>query len=421
MITPPGSTIGIVGGGQLGRMLARAASRMGYKTHIYTPEKDSPASHVATVTTVGAYKDTAHLRAFGQSVDIVTFEFENIPAETLTMLETIVAVRPKPEVLFTTRHRLREKEFIRAQGIKTAPFAPVRSEAELLEAVKKIPTRSVLKTTEMGYDGKGQVVIRSGATGSVVLPPLRGELEGGAWNSAVPLPQPPSPNLSPQGGEGSQERGTVREAMEAWAALGKTECILEGFIEFSAEASVIVARSTNGEMRCYPLVQNIHRDHILHRTIAPAPFIDAHQAEATQIAKTLAEALDVVGLLAVELFVTENGLLVNELAPRPHNSGHWTMEGAPTSQFEQHIRAICGWALGDTGARAQCEMINLIGDDWLQWQEYAKLAQAHVHLYGKTESRPGRKMGHVTVVENATRSFPGTPAAIAASFGNTEH
>ena len=351
-ITPPGSTIGIVGGGQLGRMLARAASRMGYKTHIFTPEKDSPASHVATKTTVGAYQDTTALRAFGQSVDIVTFEFENIPAETLTMLESVVAVRPKPEVLFTTRHRLREKEFIRAQGIATAPFAPVRSEAELLEAIKNIGAPSVLKTTEMGYDGKGQVVIRAAA-----------------------------------------------DAANAWASLGKTECVLEGFIDFSAEASVIVARSTNGEMRCYPLVENIHREHILHRTIAPASFIDAYQVKAVRIAKTLAEALDVVGLLAVELFVTDKGLLVNELAPRPHNSGHWTIEGAPTSQFEQHIRAICGWALGDTRSRGECEMINLLGDDWLQWQTYAQQPQAHVHLYGKTESRPGRKMGHVTIVK----------------------
>lgn len=348
-ITPPGSTIGIVGGGQLGRMLARAASRMGYKTHIYTPDKDSPASHVATKTTIGAYQDTIALRAFGQSVDVVTFEFENIPAETLTMLEGMVAVRPKPEVLFTTRHRLREKEFIRAQGILTAPFAPVRTAAELAAAVAQIGVPGVLKTCEMGYDGKGQVVIRH-----------------------------------------------ADEAAKAWAQLGKTECILEGFIEFSAEASVIVARSTHGEARCYPLVENIHRDHILHKTIAPAPFIDAHQEQAVRIAKTLAEALDVVGLLAVELFVTPEGLLVNELAPRPHNSGHWSIEGAPTGQFEQHIRAICGWALGDTTARGQVEMINLLGEEWKQWEEYARDPQAHVHLYGKTEARPGRKMGHVT-------------------------
>lgn len=350
-ITPPGSTIGIVGGGQLGRMLARAASRMGYKTHIFTPEKDSPASHVATRTTIGAYQDTNALRAFGQSVDVVTFEFENIPAETLTMLESMVAVRPKPEVLFTTRHRLREKEFIRAQGISTAPFAPVRTAEELAAAIASIGVPSVLKTCELGYDGKGQVVIRDAVA-----------------------------------------------AERAWGMLGKTECILEGFVQFSAEASVIVARSTHGEMRCYPLVENIHRDHILHKTIAPAPFIDAHQEQAVRIAKTLAESLDVVGLLAVELFVTPEGLLVNELAPRPHNSGHWSMEGAPTGQFEQHIRAICGWALGDTTARSKVEMINLLGDEWKQWEEYARDPQAHVHLYGKTESRPGRKMGHVTRV-----------------------
>lgn len=352
IITPPGSTIGIVGGGQLGRMLCRAASRMGYKTHIFTPDRDSPASHVATKTTIGAYQDPAALRAFAQSVDVITFEFENIPAETLEMLDKVVDVRPKPSVLFTTRHRLREKEFIRAQGIATAPFAPVRTAEELEQAIATIGVPSVLKTTELGYDGKGQVVIKSPA-----------------------------------------------DATAAWATLGKMECILEGFIDFSAEASIIVARSTTGEARCYPLVQNIHRDHILHKTIAPAPFIDDHQAQAVQIAKTLAVALDVVGLLAVEMFVTEQGLMVNELAPRPHNSGHWTMEGAPTSQFEQHIRAMCGWALGDTAARGPCEMINLLGDDWLQWQEYAKQPEAHVHLYGKTESRKGRKMGHVTIIK----------------------
>lgn len=369
-ITPPGSTIGIVGGGQLGRMLARAASRMGYKTHIYTPDKDSPASHVATQTTIGAYQDAAALRDFAQSVDVITFEFENIPAETLEMLDAITAVRPKPSVLFTTRHRLREKEFIRSCGIATAPFAPVRSEAELAEAIKTIGTPSVLKTCELGYDGKGQIVIQNAEC-------IMQNEESRIMHSEL----------------------CIVNLEKAWSLLGRTDCILEGFIEFSAEASIIVARSTLGEARCYPLVENIHRDHILHRTVAPASFIDAHQADATRIAKTLAEALDVVGLLAVELFVTKNGLLVNELAPRPHNSGHWTMEGAPTSQFEQHIRAICGWALGDTAAHRPCEMINLLGDDWLQWQEYAKRPDAHVHLYGKTESRPGRKMGHVTIVK----------------------
>ena len=368
-ITPPGSTIGIVGGGQLGRMLARAASRMGYKTHIFTPEKDSPASHVATITTIGAYQDATALRAFAQSVDVITFEFENVPSETLEMLDAVTAVRPKPSVLFTTRHRLREKEFIRAQGIHTAPFAKVTNAAELKAAIETIGTPSVLKTTELGYDGKGQVVIH-GAPRIKAAPPAA---------NATSL--------------------ALAEAEKAWSSLGRTECILEGFIDFSAEASIIVARSTKGEARCYPLVENIHRDHILHKTIAPASFIDTYQEQAVVIAKKLAEALDVVGLLAVELFVTSDGLLVNELAPRPHNSGHWSMEGAPTAQFEQHIRAICGWALGDTTAVRNCEMINLLGDEWKLWEEYAKDPEAHVHLYGKTESRPGRKMGHVTIVK----------------------
>lgn len=353
-LIPPGSTIGIVGGGQLGRMLARAASRMGYKTHIFTSEKDSPASHVATRTSIGAYQDAAALRAFGLSVDVVTFELENIPAEALTMLASHVAVRPGPEVLFTTRHRLREKEFIGAQGIPTAPYDAVACLEDLHAAVTRIGVPGILKTTELGYDGKGQATI------------------------AHP---------------GDAER--------AWGMLGNAECIYEGFVPYLAEASIIVARSTEGKMRCYPLVQNVHRDHILHRTIAPAPFIETYQGDAARIAKSLADALDVVGLLAVELFVTQEGLVVNELAPRPHNSGHWSIEGAPTSQFEQHIRAICGWALGDTTARSRVEMINLLGDDWLQWESYARQPEAHVHLYGKTESRPGRKMGHVTIVERS--------------------
>jgi 5-(carboxyamino)imidazole ribonucleotide synthase len=406
-ITPPGSTIGIVGGGQLGRMLARAASRMGYKTHIYTPEKDSPASHVSTITTIGAYQDAAALRAFAQSVDVITFEFENIPAETLEMLDSITVVRPKPSVLFTTRHRLREKKFIRAQGIATAPFAAVRSEAELRQAVRAIGTPSVLKTTEMGYDGKGQEIIRTSIplkadpTAAIGIPHFSAALRNPHF-SASPLGGILSGIMPPRLDSNAQPftvEDADREAEGAWSRLGKTECILEGFINFSAEASIIVARSTLGEARCYPLVQNIHRDHILHKTIAPAPFINAHQEQAARIAKTLAEALDVVGLLAVELFVTDKGLLVNELAPRPHNSGHWSMEGAPTAQFEQHIRAICGWALGDTTAYRPCEMINLLGDEWKLWEEYAKNPEAHVHLYGKTESRPGRKMGHVTMVK----------------------
>ena len=347
----PGGTIGIVGGGQLGRMLALAAAAMGYKTHIFTPERNSPAAHVASQTTIGAYQDTNALRDFGQHVDVVTFEFENVPSETLTMLAEHVPVRPNPEVLFTTRHRIREKEFIAEQGIGTAPFAAVRTEDDLLAGIKKLGTPAILKTCELGYDGKGQVRI---------------------------------------------ER--EEDAVSAWAQLGKCEAVLEGFVEFTAEASVIVARCINGGMKCFPLVQNTHKNHVLWQTLAPAPFAEEHQEQGFAIATKLAEALDVVGLLAVELFVTPNGLLVNELAPRPHNSGHWTIEGASTSQFEQHIRAICGWELGAPALLHKSEMLNLLGDEWELWEKYASTPNAHIHLYGKKVPRPGRKMGHVTLL-----------------------
>lgn len=351
---PPNSTIGIVGGGQLGRMLATAAAGMGYKTHIFTPEKDAPASQVATKTTIGAYQDAVALRAFGQSVDVVTFEFENVPSETLTMLAQLVPVRPGPNVLHTTRNRLREKDFITSCGIATAPYRAIHSREDLMEAIAALKTPSVLKTTELGYDGKGQVIIKN-----------------------------------------------EEEAPAAWSYLAAHEAILEGFIDFEREASVIVARGLGGEMRCYPLVENHHRNHILHRTIAPATASEAMQEKAETIATTLAEKIDLNGIMAVEMFITKEGeLLVNELAPRPHNSGHWTMDACATSQFEQQIRAICGWSLGDTAALINAEMINLLGDDWLQWETYAKQGNARIHLYGKTESRPGRKMGHVTLLKS---------------------
>lgn len=348
----PGSTIGIVGGGQLGRMLAAAAAAMGYKTHIYTPEKDAPASQVATKTTIGAYQDATALRAFGQSVDVVTFEFENVPSETLDMLGEIVSVRPGPKVLYTTRNRIREKDFIVSCGIGTAPYRAIRSREDLMEAVAVLKTPAILKTTELGYDGKGQMLIKS-----------------------------------------------PEEALEAWQHLAAHEAIYEGFVDFTREASVIVARGLEGEVKCYPLVENHHRHHILHRTIAPAEAPDALKQEAGHIATTLAEKIDLIGIMAVEMFVTrDNHLLVNELAPRPHNSGHWTLDASATSQFEQQVRAICGWHLGDTAPLAPSEMINLLGDDWLSWPRYARDPSAHIHLYGKTESRPGRKMGHVTII-----------------------
>lgn len=348
----PGSTIGIVGGGQLGRMLAGAAAAMGYKTHIYTPEKDAPASQVATKTTIGAYQDAVALRMFGQSVDVVTFEFENVPSETLDMLGEVVVVHPNPNVLHTTRNRIREKDFITSCGIGTAPYRAVRAREELMEAVAVLKTPAILKTTELGYDGKGQIRIDS-----------------------------------------------ADDAVNAWQHLAAHEAILEGFVDFAREASVIVARTEEGEVKCYPLVENHHKNHVLHRTIAPAEASEGTKQEAERIATTLAEKIGLIGIMAVELFVTRSGeLLVNELAPRPHNSGHWTLDACATSQFEQHIRAICGWKLGDTTPLAPSEMINLLGDDWLSWPRYARDAHAHVHLYGKTESRPGRKMGHVTIL-----------------------
>ena len=350
----PGSTIGIVGGGQLGRMLASAAAAMGYKTHIYTPEKDAPASQVATKTTIGAYQDATALRAFGQSVDVVTFEFENVPSETLDMLGEVVSVRPGPTVLHTTRNRIREKDFITGCNIGTAPYRAIRSREDLMEAVAVLKAPAILKTTELGYDGKGQVLIKD-----------------------------------------------AEEALSAWQHLAAHEAIYEGFVDFTREASVIVARGLEGEIQCYPLVENHHKHHILHRTIAPAEASDAMQKDAENIARTLAERINLVGIMAVEMFITQSGqLLVNELAPRPHNSGHWTLDASATSQFEQQIRAICGWSLGDTTPLAPSEMINLLGDDWLSWPRYARDKHAHIHLYGKTESRPGRKMGHVTVLKS---------------------
>lgn len=338
----------------MGRMLASAAAAMGYKTHIYTPEKDAPASQVATKTTIGAYQDAVALRAFGQSVDVVTFEFENVPSETLDMLGEVVTVYPAPSVLHTTRNRIREKDFISACGIGTAPYRPIRSSEDLMEAVAILKTPAILKTTELGYDGKGQIRIND-----------------------------------------------ADEALYAWQHLAAHEAILEGFVDFAREASVIVARGTDGEVKCYPLVENHHRHHILHRTIAPAEASDDMKARAEQIATILAERMGLVGIMAVEMFVTKDGqLLVNELAPRPHNSGHWTLDACETSQFEQQIRAICGWSLGGTSPLAAAEMINLLGDDWLSWPRYARDANAHIHLYGKTESRPGRKMGHVTVLKS---------------------
>lgn len=346
----PGETIGIIGGGQLGRMLCTAASELGYRTHVYTPEQNSPASHVASQTTVAAYDDTAALKAFAESVAVVTYEFENIPHASLDLLSHTVQVSPSAEILRLSQHRIREKEFLNAHGIGTAPFARVTSAAELEQACKTIGTKGVLKTTEFGYDGKGQLGI----------------------NARTDL-------------------------AKAWESLGTVEAVYEGYIDFECEISVIVARNAESGTVTYPPVLNIHRNHILDVTIAPAPIDKDVRKAATKIAKTIAEALKLQGLLAVEMFVTKDGgILVNELAPRPHNSGHWTMDACITSQFEQAVRAVCGQPLGSTRRIYNAVMKNLIGEEVYRWQEFMKEPNTKLHLYGKAETRPGRKMGHIT-------------------------
>lgn len=351
MMIPPGSTIGILGGGQLGRMLAMAAKRLGYRTHAYCPDKDSPAFDVCTHHTVAGYDNQKALAAFAQAVDVVTYEFENIPLEPLKAIGD--KIRPSLSVLETSQHRLKEKTAVNKFGIKTAPFAPVHNQTELEATISKIGLPAVLKTATLGYDGKGQAMLDA------------------------------KTNLA-----------------TAWKSLAANEAILEGFVDFKMEISVIVARGADGKMVAYCPVQNTHKNHILHETIVPAPISLALAAKAESIAKTIAKELGLGGLMAVEMFVTGNNeLLVNELAPRPHNSGHWTIDAAVTSQFEQTVRAICGLPLGNPSRLCNARMLNLIGDEANDWQKYVAMPNAKLHLYGKKESRPGRKMGHVTFLE----------------------
>ncbi|MDF1748249.1 MAG: 5-(carboxyamino)imidazole ribonucleotide synthase [Alphaproteobacteria bacterium] len=350
---PPGSTIGILGGGQLGRMLVLAAARLGYRCHIFEPQIDCPASHVAKHTAAN-YDDTAALDAFAKAVDVVTLEFENVPIAAVERLAESVPVRPGASALAIAQDRVTEKTFLNQAGIQTAPWAPVESQSDLDAAIQKIGLPGVLKTARLGYDGKGQATVR-----------------------------------------------TVNDADGLYAKLGSVPCVLEGFVDFALEISVIVARGLDGKITCFEPVENIHRDHILHRTLVPAR-IDASVAQqANEIATRTIEALDYTGLLAVEMFVCRDGrVLVNEMAPRPHNSGHWSIDGAATCQFEQAVRAICGLPLGDTTRISDCEMRNLIGNEVNDWPDILAQPGARLHLYGKAESRPGRKMGHVTVLHN---------------------
>ena len=341
-----GGTIGILGGGQLGRMTARAAARLGYRTHVYTPEQGSSAVLVADDFTIAEFDDAAALAGFAGSVDVVTYEFENIPVRAVETVADITLVYPNANALRLCQNRVREKSLCRDLEIPTAPWREVLDLDSARATLAELGGAMILKTAEMGYDGKGQ------------------------WKITTP--------------------DDLRAV--AFAA----PLIAEGIVNFDFEISVIAARGQVGEIKCYPPVRNVHRDHILWQTYAPAELAPALAARAENYAVRLAEKLDITGLLAVEMFVCGDEILVNEMAPRPHNSGHWTMEGCACSQFEQLVRAICGLPLGDVTPLGKFVMTNLIGDEIAQADAFAREANTFVHTYGKTEARPGRKMGHMT-------------------------
>ncbi len=345
---PPGSTIGILGGGQLGRMLSVAAARLGYRTHIFEPAANPPAGDVAHAVTTAPYEDEAALSAFAASVDVITYEFENVPTSALDLLESLRPIRPNRKALATSQDRLLEKDFLTSIGLTTAPYAAVDDAASLDAAVTRIGAPAILKTTRLGYDGKGQARI-----------------------------------MSPT------------DAAAALAAMKGAPAVLEGFVDFQREVSVIAARSLSGEVAAYDPGENVHKDGILHTTTVPAQLTAAQRTDAVLLAARILNALDYVGVMGVELFATPHGLIVNEIAPRVHNSGHWTQNGCTVDQFEQHIRAVAGWPLGDGARHADVEMLNLIGDDVAMVPDLARKKDTAIHLYGKAEARPGRKMGHV--------------------------
>jgi 5-(carboxyamino)imidazole ribonucleotide synthase len=356
----PGQTIGILGGGQLGRMFAIAARRMGYRVHAFDPTRDCPTGQVADHETNAAYDDIAAAEKFAREVDVVTFEFENVPAETLAAIERIRPVHPSPFVLDTCRHRLREKDFLSGKGFPVAPYRPVRSVDELTRAITELGTPCILKTADFGYDGKGQVRLEA-----------------------------------------------ATDPLDAWKQMGRPLGVLEGFVRFTKEISVICARTRGGETRCFTPAENLHTRHILDITIAPADISPSVARDAIDLATGIAQALDVVGLIAVEMFlVGEDQLIVNELAPRPHNSGHFTFDACVTSQFEQQLRAVCDLPLGDPALLKPAAMANLLGDEWADGEPTWPAALAHaavkLHLYGKEHPKPGRKMGHLTALADTT-------------------
>jgi 5-(carboxyamino)imidazole ribonucleotide synthase len=346
---PPGSAIGILGGGQLGRMTALAAARLGYRSVVYAPDEHSIAGDVAAAHVSGGYDDSEALRRFARQVDVITYEFENVPEAAVAVCQQLKPVRPGTKPIHIAQHRLREKEFFRTLGIGTTDYQAIRSEADIA-AARSLP--GILKTCAEGYDGKGQIRVANQA-----------------------------------------------DLAAAWQKLERRDCILEALVDFTCEISTIVARGLDGAMRCFPIGVNDHRDGILRTTTVPSGLPAGILATAQQFGLELARGLELVGLVALEMFVTKDGrVLANEMAPRPHNSGHWTIDACATSQFEQLVRAICGLPLGAVDVLAPSRMLNLIGAEANDWPRYIADPTARLHLYGKGGARPGRKMGHVTFV-----------------------
>jgi 5-(carboxyamino)imidazole ribonucleotide synthase len=355
-VIAPGATLGVLGGGQLGRMFAIAARRMGYRVHTFSPGDDTPTGQVADVEVTASYEDLDALRAFSRQVDVVTFEFENVPIEAIEAIEEHAPVRPSALALHTAQQRAREKTFLADRGIPTVPFMPADTLDELWNAVAQVGTPAVIKTAAFGYDGKGQHKVTS-----------------------------------------------TSEVEHIWAAIGHQEAVVEKFISLQAEISVVAARGLDGDVKEYVPFENRHRHHILDVTTAPAEVPPAISRRAIQITRTILEELQYVGVLCVEFFLSTDGeLFVNELAPRPHNSGHLTFDAAVTSQFEQQLRAICGLPLGSTDLVRPAAMANLLGDLWVDgepnWAAAMRLSDVKLHLYGKDGPRPGRKMGHLTAI-----------------------
>ena len=356
----PGSTIGVLGGGQLGRMFAMAARRLGYRVHTLAPDHDTPTGQIADVEINASYDDLDAVARFAQNVDVVTFEFENVSAAAAAAAEAHAIVRPNGRSLEIAQHRIREKTFIAALGVPVTPFAAIRSDADLAAAIRSIGTPSILKTASFGYDGKGQIAVRDRS-----------------------------------------------QAAAAWDALGRREAILEAFVDLDREISVIAARGADRSWSAFMPFENVHRNHILDITSSPAEVPPIMVTRAVDATHAVMDALEYVGVLCIEFFVTRDGrVLVNEIAPRPHNSGHLTFDACRTSQFEQQVRAVCGLPLGSPELLQPAAMANLLGDLWQDgepdWAAALARPEVKLHLYGKTSARPGRKMGHLTALAETT-------------------